>query len=144
MSLLLSLHQLLLGYFRLFTQMLRHLLSVLSALRSVVLPNYSKNFISIFWSYRRSSFSAFHDDLNKFSFVLSIGIKRKPVIEIPRTDTPSVSNAFWTDQWDPLDFWEENGSWGGEWEVVLVDDNKFFIEGDLWIVVKYFCHSNVL
>jgi hypothetical protein len=135
-------HSLLLDLLRLFAQLFTHLLLVLLALRSAVLPYNLENFVGILRGNGRADPAAFEDNLDEFCLLLTVGVEIEPIIEILTAESPSVSHPFRAEKSRPLHFREQDSPRRGEGKVILANNDQLLVDSDRAITVQLFRHLN--
>lgn len=70
----------------------------------MVFPNDSEDLIRIVRSDGWACFASLDDDFNELGFVFSVGVQRKPVVEVLATNTPTMIDTFSVIQSDSFYF----------------------------------------
>jgi len=137
-------HQLLLSYLGLLACLLTHALYILMTFFCMIFPYDLEHFIRVVRSNGRPDGFASESDLNELFFVFPFRVKGEPVIKILSANTPTMWDSLCIDKCGRLHVWEEDSFGGCEGEIVLVDDEQLFVDGDLFILVKNLCHIQII
>lgn len=140
---LLSLHHLLLAHLGFFLILPCRApsdgrVNVLLSLFVEILPDDLEDLIGILRSDRRSHLLALEPKFDELGLVSSVVVEGEPIVEEFGGYTPTVDCSIGRNKSNELKILNEDGLGGGKGEIVLLDDNEVFVDGDLLVKVENF------